>query len=217
MPYTFVDSPQSRLRPRLLPQTPNMAPPRKKRKIDDAAIVRYPCFSCATDRSANLFPDYNPTPDCEHLINTCKTCLKKWTECCVDDATFATATVDENGIEFIGIKCPQCDGVMRNVNVMIAATKKVYQRYVTDRSTSFSMVARLILFQIRTARAQAHRRHNARMALVFCSRMSRRPNSCVEGVGGIESVRGVKAEASEQARWHSEESNILLCGLVQRA
>lgn len=100
-----------------------MAPATKKRKTNN--IEKFLCFSCATECSSTQFPDYNPTPDCDHLINTCKTCLKKWVEAKVEGATFATG--GEDGKVF-GVKCPQCDGIMRNANIEIAGTKKVYAR-----------------------------------------------------------------------------------------
>lgn len=107
-----------------------MAPAAKRRKTE-ASVARHPCFSCATDRMSRFFPDYNPSPDCEHLINTCKTCLKKWVEANIESASFKTT--EENGV--FGVRCPQpdCEGVMRNVNVNIALGKKgmpTYQRFV---------------------------------------------------------------------------------------
>lgn len=125
-----------------LPQNPpksppsgTMAPAAKKRKA--AAIERYTCFSCAEDKAARLFPDYNPSPDCEHLINTCKHCLRKWVESQIDDANFKTgaAAADEGGEdvegaekEVWGVGCPQCEAIMRAVNVQAAVPKKVYTR-----------------------------------------------------------------------------------------
>ena len=107
-----------------------MAPAAKKRKTETAAAAaKYPCFSCATDRVSRLFPDYNPSPDCEHLINTCKTCLRRWVDTNIENATFTTD--GEDGKVF-GIKCPhpECEGIMRNVNVEMTVTKKTYQRFV---------------------------------------------------------------------------------------
>lgn len=87
-----------------------------------------------------MFPDYNPSPDCEHLINTCKTCLRKWVEASIEDANFRTEALDGVGDggdregeakvkkEVWGIGCPECEGVMRAVNVQMAVPKKVYRR-----------------------------------------------------------------------------------------
>lgn len=106
--------------------------PSKKRKA--AEIERYTCFTCAEDKPSRSFPDLNPSPDCEHLINTCKSCLKKWVEASIDDANFKTGSVTEEGgeagaqKEVWGVGCPQCEAVMRAVNVQHAVTKKVYQR-----------------------------------------------------------------------------------------
>ena len=103
-----------------------MAPAPKKRKTN-TIVQKFRCFSCVADRGSSQFPDYNPSPDCEHLINTCKTCLKKWVQAKVESASFATG--GEDG-KIFGVKCPQCDAIMRSVNIEIAATKQVHKRYV---------------------------------------------------------------------------------------
>lgn len=111
-----------------------MASAGKKRKA--AEVEKYTCFSCAEDKAARLFPDYNPSPDCEHLINTCKHCLRKWVESQIDDANFKTGpAVDEEGgggkgakEEVWGVGCPQCKAIMRAVNVQAAVPKKSYTR-----------------------------------------------------------------------------------------
>lgn len=102
----------------------SMAPPAKQRKTAHEA-EKYFCTTCATNRLAKQFPDYNPTPDCEHLINTCSGCLKQWVKSQVEAGAPA---VDPNNSDVFGISCPECDGIMRNVNIQIAATKKTYNR-----------------------------------------------------------------------------------------
>jgi hypothetical protein len=92
------------------------------------------------------------------LINTCKNCLKKWVEAQIEDGAFIKKVdlaangegvgesdpavkkedVDKEEKEYtdmpegllFGVKCPHadCEGVMRNVNVMIAGTKKVHHK-----------------------------------------------------------------------------------------
>lgn len=110
-----------------------MAPATKKRKTNDA-IERFLCFSCVTERFSTQFPDYLPSRDCDHLINTCKTCLKKWVEAKVEGATFVK---DGKDSKVFGVKCPQCDdGIMKNGDIEVAATKKVYAKYVTELSTT---------------------------------------------------------------------------------
>ena len=52
--------------------------------------------------------------------------MKKWVEVKVDGGTFVTG--GEDGKAF-GVKCPQCDGIMRNANIEIAATKKVHAKF----------------------------------------------------------------------------------------
>ena len=112
-----------------------MAPATKKRKTDNN-VEKFLCFSCDTYRLSTQFDDFNPTPDCDHLINHCKRCLKKWVESNVESATFAVG--GEDG-KIFGIKCPQCDGIMRSVNVEIATTKKVYERYVLPLPVDFPL------------------------------------------------------------------------------
>ncbi|KAK3717601.1 hypothetical protein LTR37_005667 [Vermiconidia calcicola] len=102
-----------------------MAPATKKRKTIDTT-PKFHCFSCATDRKSTQFPDYNPSADCDHLINTCKTCLKKWVQSNVESANLVTGGDDG---KVYGVHCPQCKAIMGNVNVKIAATKKVYERF----------------------------------------------------------------------------------------
>ncbi|KAK5170313.1 uncharacterized protein LTR77_004900 [Saxophila tyrrhenica] len=130
-----------------------MAPAAKKRKTARDA-PKFLCLSCQTERTSSQFPDYNPSAECEHLIHTCKNCLKKWVEVQVECSAFVKKTAAEDGagvdaaegdervrkgeVEegkpnslLFGIKCPHpdCKGVMRNVNVEMGATKKVYQKF----------------------------------------------------------------------------------------
>ena len=109
--------------------TTSTAPAAKRRKTEH--VDTYLCFSCDTERISKQFPDQNPASECEHLINTCKGCLKKWVEAQVESATFATGGLND---KIFGIRCPECDvGIMKNVNIEIAAAKKVYQRLVVSR------------------------------------------------------------------------------------
>lgn len=96
----------------------------KKRKASEIA-ERIPCFSCADDKLSKQFPDFNPTPDCDHLINTCKKCLRLWIEASVDGTNFKSG--GEDG-KLWGIQCPQCDCIMRGVNVQDGSTKKIGKR-----------------------------------------------------------------------------------------
>lgn len=103
----------------------------RTRKRKAAQIEKYECFTCATEKPPKQFPDFNPSTDCKHLINTCRTCLKKWVESCIENAKFkATTTGGEGeGLKAIwGVGCPQCESVMRSINVEAAVTKKVFKR-----------------------------------------------------------------------------------------
>lgn len=108
--------------------------PSKKRKA--AEIEKYACFSCAQDKPSRMFPDFNPSPDCDHMINTCKNCLRQWVEASIESANFKTDSPGGDGGEegegakagVWGVGCPECERVMRPVNIQIAIPKKSYKR-----------------------------------------------------------------------------------------
>ncbi|KXT04200.1 hypothetical protein AC578_109 [Pseudocercospora eumusae] len=95
---------------------------KKKAKI---ASARYLCTTCDTEKTARLFPDYNPSADCHHLINTCKSCLKEWLRVCIESAEFVKGP---DGDSF-GVKCPECPATMRPVNVQAAVAKTVFAKF----------------------------------------------------------------------------------------
>lgn len=99
--------------------------PAKKQK---SAAPKYICTCCGDEKTSRSFPNYTPTPDCDHLINTCRTCLKQWVEVQVDSANFLRVSGDNETSTF-GIKCVECKEVMRPVNVEIAASKAVYEKF----------------------------------------------------------------------------------------
>ena len=104
------------------PSLPSISSPRKRKA--PAEVERFHCSSCTQDKPAKQFPDYNPTPTCtDHLINTCKTCLRKWVEHSIENANFKTTGDSEEG-KVWGVQCPECDGIMRQVNIQHAAPKK---------------------------------------------------------------------------------------------
>lgn len=80
-----------------------------------------------------------PSPDCEHTINTCKACLRKWVEASIEDGNFKTGAAKEPegddvagfNAELWGVGCPECSSVMRLGNVQAAVPKKVLNRQVT--------------------------------------------------------------------------------------
>lgn len=86
----------------------------KRRKL---VVERYPCYTCLEDRASSLFPDYNPTETCEHLINTCTRCLRQWITMHLGNKPFTPH-----------IKCPQCDEKMTRRDVELAVTKKAFER-----------------------------------------------------------------------------------------
>lgn len=53
------------------PLTNLSQPPAAKRQRKNEPI-RFLCYACDEEKTAGRFPDYNPSSECEHLINTCK-------------------------------------------------------------------------------------------------------------------------------------------------
>lgn len=86
----------------------------------------YHCLSCLVDMPSRSFPDHNPSPACEHLINTCKKCLSGWVDAQIDQNLTVT---DEKDNTVFGIKCPECSARMQPSNVRAAASRKMYQLY----------------------------------------------------------------------------------------
>ena len=104
-----------------------MAPASKRRKTTQT-LPRFLCYGCDVARVPSQFPDCNPSADCQHLINTCTACLKKWVEAQVEAGSFKTDR-EEDGKVF-GIACPHpgCQGTMKAEDVEQAATRKVFGR-----------------------------------------------------------------------------------------
>ena len=88
-----------------------MAPAAKRARTK---AITYPCHTCLEDRTTGAFPDYNPTVTCDHLINTCKRCLKQWIESQIETSVFTPH-----------IQCPQCDQKMSSMDVEMALPKKM--------------------------------------------------------------------------------------------
>jgi hypothetical protein len=99
-------------------------PPAAKRQRTKA--ITYPCHTCLEDRTTGLFPDVNPTSTCDHLINTCKRCLKQWIESQIEITVFTPH-----------IQCPQCDEKMNSSDVEEAIPKKMFAKYVPRFSIIF--------------------------------------------------------------------------------
>ena len=103
-----------------------MGPASKRRKTNHDR-PRFLCYGCDVERVPSQFPDCNPTADCQHLINTCTACLRKWIEAQVDAGSFMT---DGQDSKVFGIACPHpgCQGTMKAGDVADAATRKVFGR-----------------------------------------------------------------------------------------
>jgi hypothetical protein len=92
----------------------SMAPAKKRQTIK---AITYPCHTCLEDRTTGMFPEYNPTEICDHLINTCKRCLKQWIESQIETSVFTPH-----------IQCPQCDQKMSSTDLEMAVPKKMFAR-----------------------------------------------------------------------------------------
>ncbi|EMC94020.1 hypothetical protein BAUCODRAFT_36491 [Baudoinia panamericana UAMH 10762] len=62
-------------------------PPASKRR-KTGPQPKYLCFACDVERVGSQFPDVNPSGECEHLINTCKKCLRQWVQVAVEGGGF---------------------------------------------------------------------------------------------------------------------------------
>lgn len=86
----------------------------------------YHCLSCLVDMPSRSFPDHNPSPACEHLINTCKKCPRGWVDAQIGQNLAVTDGKDNT---VFGIKCPECSARMQPSNVRAAALRKMSQLY----------------------------------------------------------------------------------------
>jgi hypothetical protein len=102
-------------------------PPRQRPKRPQ---VLYHCLTCLDDMPSRSFHDYNPSPDCDHLINTCKKCLSDWVDVQIDQNL---AVTDEKDNTVFGIKCPECSASMPSSNVRAVASRKMYQDFVKQQ------------------------------------------------------------------------------------
>jgi hypothetical protein len=102
-------------------------PPRQRPKRPQ---VLYHCLSCLVDMPSRSFHDYNPSPDCEHLINTCKECLSGWVDTQIDQNL---AVMDKKDNTVFGIKCPECSASMQSLNVRAVASRKMYELFVKQQ------------------------------------------------------------------------------------
>ena len=110
-------------RPTRVHSITSMAPAAKRQRTK---AITYPCHTCLEDRNTGSFPDVNPTSTCDHLINTCKRCLKQWIESQIETTVFTPH-----------IQCPQCDEKMNSMDVEMAIPKKMFARYASRDSMTF--------------------------------------------------------------------------------
>jgi hypothetical protein len=62
------------------------------------------------------------------MINACTVCLKAWVDIQITDREFKTSGLDTDEVVF-GIRCPECEGIMRSVNVQAATSKKMHDSF----------------------------------------------------------------------------------------
>ncbi|KAF3031912.1 hypothetical protein E8E11_000074 [Didymella keratinophila] len=92
--------------------------------------VLYHCLTCLDDMPSRSFHNHNPSPDCDHLINTCKKCLSDWVDAQIDQS-FAVTDEKENTV--FGVKCPECSASMQSSNVRAVASGKMYQVFIKQQ------------------------------------------------------------------------------------
>jgi hypothetical protein len=90
----------------------------------------YRCLSCMADMLSYKFPNHNPSSECEHLINTCKECLRGWVEAQIEQNL---AVTDENDNTVFGIKCPECPASMQLLEVRASTSREKYQLFVKQQ------------------------------------------------------------------------------------
>lgn len=86
--------------------------------------VLYHCRSCLSDLPSRNFPNYNPSPDCKYLINTCEECLQGWVDAQIKQNL---AVTDEKDNTVFGLKCPECPASMQTRNLRAATSSEIYQ------------------------------------------------------------------------------------------
>ena len=103
-----------------------MAPAAKRRKTNN--VQRFLCYGCDVERISSQFPDTNPSSKCDHLINTCKTCLKKWIQAQIEGGHFLK---DAENSKVFGVACPHpgCKGVMLASDVQESVSNKVFANF----------------------------------------------------------------------------------------
>jgi hypothetical protein len=97
--------------------------PNKRQK---AAGPTYLCTSCDEHKTSRQFPDNCPATKCEHLINTCKACLKEWVNVQIE-SSHTTPTGDDGML--LGIACPECPELMLESDIQGATTKTTLERF----------------------------------------------------------------------------------------
>ena len=78
---------------------------------------KYDCTTCDRTMASSAFPENLPTDNCEHMINTCKSCLNMWITTMLEKTTYDK------------LSCPECPEIMQNEDVKMHAAKTVYTRF----------------------------------------------------------------------------------------
>ncbi|TKA74350.1 hypothetical protein B0A55_05514 [Friedmanniomyces simplex] len=89
----------------------------KTKKTPKPMPLKFDCTICGRALAASSLPDHLAPDHCEHLINTCKQCVKAWIAAQLDSTTYDR------------VSCPECPEIMTKADVKQMAAKDVYARY----------------------------------------------------------------------------------------
>lgn len=98
--------------------------PRKRQK------TLYHCLTCEDNKLSQHFPDQNPSPDCTHLINTCKACLQTWVNIQIEQGFIVTNETDNT---VFGLRCLECPATIQPATIQATATPETYQLFDTQQ------------------------------------------------------------------------------------
>ena len=89
-------------------------------------VARYHCLTCGETKHERHFADFNPSAECEHLINTCKSCLERYVDTQIEDTNVRIGG-DDN--KTFGIRCPECPAIMKADDIETAASENMFARF----------------------------------------------------------------------------------------
>lgn len=99
-----------------LPPSGNTTP-KKRRKAG------HRCVRCGRNKPSRSFPGTNPSPRCNHDINTCKECLQAWVDTQIRDDLLVADVGDNSSYR---LRCPECPELIQAADVRAIATPEMY-------------------------------------------------------------------------------------------